>query len=186
MFLAGPSEWSSWYGYDQPDWAAGVYVNQTDNEVVINGAVSSAEMESLLTHEFTHVATLAGKREGVSSSVWWLVEGIADYAPMIGKSVSQYDALDAVDTFVNGPWNGDPAVSQPATSASTEEAAGRYGVAFLSVRRIADVYGQDRLLEFWGKIVHDDLTLDAAAVAALGKSWATVKADCVQYIRGLV
>ncbi len=188
VFIAGPSDWSTWYSYEQPEWAGGVYVHQTDNEVVINGPYTSMEdMETLLTHEFTHVSTMAGKRAGVSSSVWWLIEGVADYAPMIGKPVSAYDpqSLSAIRSFVNGAWDGDPAVDGPSFNAPLEEASARYGMAFLTVRRIADVYGHDRMLDFWGKMVHDDASAETAATQALGASWSTVMADCAQYIRNI-
>ncbi len=155
---------------------------------MINGPYTAMEdMEALLTHEFTHVATMAGARSGVSANVWWLIEGIADYAPMIGKSVSAYDpqSLSAIRSFVNRGWDGDPAVDGPSFDAPLEEASARYGMAFLAVRRIADVYGQDRMLDFWGRMVHDDITAETAATQALGASWSTVKADCAQYIRDI-
>ena len=188
-FIAGRSEWSTWYSLEQPEWAGGVYIHQTDNEVVINGPYTLMEnMEALLTHEFTHVATMAGAREGASNSAWWLIEGTADYATMIGKPVSKYDpdSLSAVRSYVNGGWDGDPAVDYPGDGATLEEATASYGIAFLAVRRIADVYGQDRMLDFFGKIVHDDLTAEAASTQALGKTWSTVKADCAQFIRNVV
>jgi hypothetical protein len=111
------------------------------------------------------------------------VEGVADYATMIDKPLSQYDALEPTRGFVRGRWDGDPVVRPPAYNASTEEAAGRYGVAFLAVRRISGVYGQDKMLDFWGKIIHDGMTLEAASTQALGKDWPSVKADCARYIR---
>jgi hypothetical protein len=105
---------------------------------------------------------------------------------MIGKPLNEYDALPPTRTFVRGRWDGDPVVRPPAYSATTDEAAGRYGVAFLAVRRISDVYGQDKMLDFWGKVVRDDVNLEAASTQTLGRSWATVKADCAQYIRSAV
>ncbi len=187
IFLAGASDWSSWYSYEQPAWAGGVFVKETNNEVVINSpATPRLALQSLLTHELTHVATMGGRPHNITASTWWLVEGVADYATMIGKPLTQYDALEPTQTFVRGRWDGDPVVRPPTYNASTDEAAGRYGVAFLAVRRISDVYGPDKMLDFWGKVVHDDMTLEAAASQALGKAWSTVKADCAQYIRSAV
>ncbi len=184
IFLASSGDWATWYGYDQPEWAAGVYVNQTDNEVVVNGAVVPlGDIEDLLTHELTHVATLAGKRGGLGGSVWWLVEGVADYAAMAGRDVYEYDAIDAVRDLVGRGWDGDPAVDQPAFGASTEQAAARYGVAFLAVRRMADVYGQDAMLDFFGLVVHDDTPLQEAAMTAFGEGWDTVSAETERFIR---
>jgi len=105
---------------------------------------------------------------------------------MIGKSIGEYDALSQTRSFVRGRWDGNPAVDAPAVDASLEEASARYGVAFLAVRRIADVYGQDKMLDFWGRIVHDNVTAENASSQVLGADWDTVRADCTQYIRDAV
>jgi hypothetical protein len=186
IFLAGPSDWTKWYGHTQPEWAAAwaVPVGDTVTEVVVRTqVVQQRGLETLLTHELTHVTTLAGKRYGANRSSWWLIEGIAEYATMIGKPISDYDAIPPTRSYVRSKWDGDPDVDAPTASASLEEASARYGIAFLAVRRIADKYGQDRMLDFFGKIVHDDDDLDRAATGALGASWATVKTDCAKYIR---
>jgi hypothetical protein len=189
IFLAGPNDWQRWYGHEQPEWAAAwaVPVSSMVTEVVVRTqAVQQRGLEQLLTHELTHVTTLAGRRDGANRSAWWLIEGIADYATMIGKSIGEYDALSQTRSFVRGRWDGNPAVDAPAVDASLEEASARYGVAFLAVRRIADVYGQDKMLDFWGRIVHDNVTAENAASQVLGADWDTVKANCTQYIRDAV
>jgi hypothetical protein len=189
IFLAGPNDWQRWYGHEQPEWAAAwaVPVSGSVTEVVVRTqAVQQRGLEQLLTHELTHVTTLAGRRDGANRSAWWLIEGIADYATMIGRSIGEYDALAPTRAFVRGRWDENPAVDPPSIDASLEEASARYGVAFLAVRRIADVYGQDKMLEFWGRIVHDNMTADTAASTVLGTDWGTVRADCVQFIRSAV
>jgi hypothetical protein len=189
IFLAGPSDWTTWYGHDQPEWAAAwaVPVSNTVTEVVIRTqVVRQSGLESLLRHELTHVTTLAGKRDGAGESAWWLIEGIAEYAMMQGRAVHDYDALAPTRSFVRGRWNGDPAVAAPSASASLNEASGRYGVAFLTIRRISDKYTQAKLLDFWGSIVHDAVPLDEASRTNLGVAWSTVKADCVKFIRASV
>jgi hypothetical protein len=183
-FIATSSDWSSWYGYNPPGWAGGVYIRETDNEVVINSAgTPTAYMQDLLTHEFTHVATLAGDRDGLGASVWWLVEGVADYAVMLDRPASEHDAIDYVRAYVDDGWDGDPAVDPPSVAASIEEAGARYGMAFLAIRRLADVYGQDQMLKFWGLVVHDDQTLDGAAQDAFGEGWSAVETELAQYLR---
>ncbi|MBX6751218.1 MAG: hypothetical protein IRY85_16385 [Micromonosporaceae bacterium] len=186
IFLADSGEWSTWYGLEQPEWAAGAYVNQTDNEVVINASVvSAADTRELLTHELAHVATLAGERDGLRGSVWWLVEGIADYAMMLGEPLSEYATIPAVRSFVRQSWDGDPAVDPPSVNATGAEAAARYGIAFLAVWRMAQVYGHDAMLTFFGRVIHDGASLEDAAQAVYGESWAAVRDDCEQFIRGL-
>lgn len=186
IFLAGPNDWQRWYGHEQPEWAAAwaVPVSGSVTEVVVRTqAVQQRGLEQLLTHELTHVTTLAGRRGGANRSAWWLIEGIADYATMIGRSIGEYDALAPTRSFVRGRWDGNPAVDPPSTDAALEEASARYGVAFLAVRRIADVYGQDKMLEFWGRIVHDNVTAENASSQVLGADWETVRADCADFIR---
>jgi hypothetical protein len=185
IFLASPSEWSKWYGHEQPDWAAAwaVPVGDTVTEVVVRTeVVQQRGLENLLTHELTHVTSLAGKRLGAARS-WWLIEGIAEYATMIGQQINSYDGLDQTHDFVKARWDGKPNVAPPSAKASLDEAAARYGVAFLSVRRIAEKYGQDKMLTFWGQAVHDNRSLDDASLSALGTPWTKVSADCASYIR---
>jgi hypothetical protein len=189
IFLAGPGEWNTWYGHDQPEWAAAwaVPVGSTVTEVVVRTqVVQQSEMQTLLTHELTHVTTLAGKRDGAGRSAWWLIEGIAEYATLIGKPVRNFDAIEPTRSFVRGSWDGDPAVDPPTDKSSLEQAAARYGVAFLAVRRIADRYGEAKMLDFFGRVVHDDDSLDKAARGALGAAWTTVRADVVRFIRSSV
>ena len=68
-------------------------------------------------------------------------------------------------------------------SASLEDASARYGVAFLAVRRISDKFGQAKMLDFWGRVVHDDVSLETASTGALGQPWTTVKTDVAKFIR---
>jgi hypothetical protein len=186
IFLASPSQWKKWYGHEQPDWAAAwaVPVSNTVTEVMVRAqVVRQSGLENLLRHELTHVSSLAGDRNGAGRTTWWLVEGIAEYAMMSGRPVSDYDALGATHAFVHGTWDGNPAVEAPGANASLEEAGGRYGVAFLCVRRMATKYGEDKMLTFWGRMVHDADTLDEAAHGVYGVPWSTVRSDCVSFIR---
>jgi hypothetical protein len=186
IFLAGASEWKTWYGHEQPDWAAAWAVpvgNLTTEVVVRTDSVRQSTLQALLSHELTHVTSLAGERAGLSRNTWWLVEGIADYAEFLGKPVRLYDALAPTRTFVHGSWNGNVAVPAPDSDASIDEAAAHYGVAFLAVRRIADRYGQEKMINFFGAVVHEDKSLETAAISTLGASWATVSADCAKFVR---
>ncbi|HEX6870992.1 MAG TPA: hypothetical protein VF163_07840 [Micromonosporaceae bacterium] len=189
IFLAGPNDWKEWYGHAQPAWAAAwaVPVSRTVTEVVVRTqVVQQVELQQLLTHELIHVTSLAGKRDGADRAAWWLIEGIAEYGSLQEQPVREYEALTPTRSFVRGDWDGDPAVSAPSTSASVAEASARYGVAYLAVRRIAEKYGQDKMLAFFGRVVHDGESVEAAAPATLGVSWATVKADAARYVRNSV
>jgi len=186
IFLAGPSDWKRWYGSDQPDWAAAwtVPVSSTVSEVVVRTeVVQQRGLQTLLTHELTHVTSLAGKRDGATRSAWWLIEGIAEYATMVGQPVRGYEGMSPTRDYVKTKWDGHPDVSPPSVDAPLAEATARYGIAFLAVRRIADSYGQDKMLAFWGKVVHDNDTFEVAAQQALGTSWTAVSADCASFVR---
>jgi hypothetical protein len=190
IFLAGPAEWRKWYGKSEPSWAAAwtVPVGTYESEVVVRTeVVRQSSLEDLLSHELTHVTSLAGDRDGVNSANWWLIEGIADYAAFGTRPNSQYDALAPVRRFVQGGrFRNDVAVSPPTDSAALEDAAARYGVAFLAVRHLAEKYGKPKMLTFFGKVVHDDDSLDVASRAAFGTPWTTVNADCVRYVKTVV
>lgn len=186
IFFADNSEWRTWYGADQPDWAAAVTipVGATVSEVVIrDAAVRQSDIEFLLAHELTHVTSLAGKQEGAYSATWWLAEGIAEYAAMLGKPISSYDGLVPTRWYVKGQWDGNPATAPPGVSTSDEVVAGKYGVSFLAVRSIATKYGQDKMLDFFGKMVHDNASIEDASTSALGAPWSSVSKDVAAFIR---
>jgi hypothetical protein len=189
IFFAGPNDWKRWYGMDEPTWAAAwsVPVAERVTEIVVRSdVVAQSDLPVLLTHEMTHVTTLAGPRYGATETNWWLIEGIAEYASHLNVPLRDYDGVDATVQYVRNQWNGDPAVAAPGQNASQIEAGGKYGVAYLSVRRIAEKYGKDKMLNFWGQVVHYDQSLDSAAQSQLGVSWATVKADCAKYVKSQV
>lgn len=187
--LAGSAEWARWYGHEPPGWAGAwaVPVGDFTTEVVVRiNAYRSSTLQGLLSHELTHATSLAGDRKGYGRTAWWLAEGIADYAQFLGKPVRQYDALAPTREFVHGSWDGFVAVDPPGDDASVDEAAARYGVAFLAIRRIADKHGQSKMIDFFGAVVHQGKSLDAAATSVLGASWSAVQADCAKFVRASV
>jgi hypothetical protein len=189
IFFAGPNDWKRWYGMDEPDWAAAwsVPVARSVTEIVVRSdVVAQSDLPVLLTHEMTHVTTLAGPRYGATVANWWLIEGIAEYASHLNVPLRDYDGVDATVQFVRSSWDGNPAVKAPAQDASQIEAGGKYGVAYLSVRRIAEKYSKAKMLDFWGRVIHDGDSLDVATEGALGASWKTVSADCARYVRAQV
>ena len=72
IFLAGPTDWSSWYGHDQPDWAGGLggagQQHGHRGRGPHRGGAAARTWSTLLTHELTHVTSLAGKRDGATSA----------------------------------------------------------------------------------------------------------------------
>jgi hypothetical protein len=186
VYLAGPDEWSRWYGVPQPGWVAGyaMAVSDTDTEIILNAQkVSGDEVTDTLRHEFGHVVTLAGVRRSYTAR-WWLVEGIAEYIRMAGRPLLAYRALNLTRNYLHsGQWPGLVAVDSPPVSASVDEAGGRYGVAFLAVRCLAERYGEDRMLRFFDAVVRRGGDQDQASVELFGAGLSTVTAGCATYIR---
>jgi hypothetical protein len=186
VYLAGPDEWGTWYGVHQAEWVAGYAMPLTehDTEIVLNAQrVTGSEVVDTLRHEFAHVVTLAGVHRDYSGQ-WWLVEGIAEYVRMVGRPLRDYELLTASRRYVRA---GNPtdltSLAEPAAGASTEDASGRYGVAFLTVRRLAERFGEDAMLRFFDKVVRQGMPQQDAAKAEFGGDWDEITDDCAKYVK---
>ncbi len=188
VYLAGPDEWSTWYGVKQPAWAAGYAMPITPDhtEIVLNAArIDSGEALSTLTHEFSHVSTLAGVRRNYTDS-WLLVEGMAEYVTHVSKAPAAYPWLDGTRRYVGGgKWPGTAALAAPAESASVGDATGRYGVAYFAMRRLAERFGEEKLLAFFSAVARDGRQPDQVSSETFGVTWADAAADCDRYIRSV-
>jgi hypothetical protein len=189
VYLAGADEWSTWYGVQQPSWAAGyaMPISAEHTEIVLNASrIDGNEVFNTLTHEFTHVTTLAGVQRNYTDS-WLLVEGIAEYVTHAERPASSYPWLDGTRTYVtSGRWPGTAALAAPAESATVNDATGRYGVAYFAVRRIADRFGTDKLLAFFAAVARDGRPPGQASTEIFGVAWADVAADCDRHVRSVV
>jgi hypothetical protein len=186
VYLGGPDEWSRWYGVHQAEWVAGyaMPITEHDTEIVLNGQrVTGAEIVDTLRHEFTHVVTLAGVHRDYSGQ-WWFVEGIAEYVRMVGRPLRGYGLLDAARRYVrSGSPVRVPELTEPAAGSSTEEASGRYGAAFLTVRRLAERFGEDRMLGFFDLVVRQGMPAADAAAREFGVDWRDIIDDCARYVK---
>ncbi|GAA2377498.1 basic secretory protein-like protein [Dactylosporangium salmoneum] len=189
VYLAGPDEWASWYGINQAAWVAGfaMPLNASATEIVVNAArVDTRQALDVLRHEFTHVVTLDGVEKAYPHT-WWLVEGIAEYVRMKGNGNKPFDGMADVRSYVrSGHWDGSIALDDPPDGATTSDVSGRYGVAYLSLQHLAEHYGEDRLLDFFGFAVREGMALSDAAPKAFGASWADIQAECAQAVRAHV
>jgi Peptidase of plants and bacteria len=186
VFLAGPDEWRRWYGLRQPTWVAGYAMPVDDDatEIILNAQkVTGAEVLDTLRHELTHVVTLAGVRRSYTDR-WWLVEGIAEYVRMAGRPLSAYRGMTLTRRYVlSGGWSGEVTLDGPAQGATAVEASGRYGVALLAVRRLAERFGEARLLAFFDAVVRRGMDEDRAAQTQLGVPLDDLVGDCANYVR---
>jgi hypothetical protein len=117
------------------------------------------------------------------SGQWWLVEGIAEYVRMVGRPLSEYELLSASRRYVHA---GNPTevreLTEPTSSASTEDASGRYGVAFLSVRWLAERFGEEKMLRFFDKVVREGTAVQVAAADEFAVDWGEITGDCAGYV----
>jgi hypothetical protein len=191
IYFAGSDEWKKWFGGDRPQWTAGYAISISDRrmEVVLNASqVPTSFLDDILRHELTHVSSLRGARYQYSSN-WWLSEGLADHALLYGQPASRHDALAAgvARRFLRaGKWDGKVAIAEPDDKAPLWEAVARYGIAFLGVRRMAERFGEAKLLAFFGQIMHRGSTLDNASQSAFGVPWSNVEGDCARSIRSRI
>ncbi|GII21344.1 hypothetical protein [Planosporangium mesophilum] len=185
VYLAGPEEWGSWYGARQAEWVAGfaLPITERHTEIVLNGPrVTGTEVEDTLRHEFAHVVTLADVRRDYSRQ-WWLVEGVAEYVRMVGRPLSEYELLSSSRRYVRaGKPTTVAALAEPAADASAEDASGRYGVAFLSVRWLAERFGEEKMLRFFDEVVRQGIAAPDAAAGEFGAGWGEITGECAGYV----
>jgi hypothetical protein len=188
VYLAGPEEWSTWYGIKQESWVAGFALPLTADatEIVLNAnRVDIKETLDVLRHEFTHVVTLA-KVDRAYDQTWWLVEGIAEYVRVQGLG-GRFDDVASVRKYVqSGRWKNEIAMDDPPEGATSADVSGRYGVAYMAVNRMAERFGEEKMLEFFNQTAREGDTLEDAAVKVYGVSWDDVATDCVKYVRNHV
>ncbi|GAA3248848.1 hypothetical protein GCM10010532_094730 [Dactylosporangium siamense] len=188
VYLAGPEEWSTWYGIKQESWVAGFALPLTADatEIVLNAnRVDVKETLDVLRHEFTHVVTLA-KVSRAYDQTWWLVEGIAEYVRVQGLG-GRFDDVTSVRKYVqSGRWANEIAMDDPPEGTSSADVSGRYGVAYLAVNRMAERFGEAKMLEFFDLTARQGEALQEAATKVYGVSWDDVATDCVKYVRNHV
>jgi hypothetical protein len=185
VYLAGPEEWSTWYGIKQESWVAGFALPLTADatEIVLNATrVDAKETLDVLRHEFTHVVTLANVTRAYDQT-WWLVEGIAEYVRVQGLG-GRFDDVASVRKYVqSGRWKNEIAMDDPPEGTSSADVSGRYGVAYMAVHRMAERFGEAKMLEFFNRTAREGDALEAAAMKVYGVSWDDVATDCVKYVR---
>lgn len=181
VFYAGEAEWKRWHGGDRAGWMAG-YTTQVGwgpRDVVVRAKDLDP---TTLRHEMTHASSLPDERESAPGG-WWLVEGIAEYAALAGRPLSEYGELRAVRELVAGGWKGPLPAQAPDDKATPKQVGGAYGLGYLAVRHLVDRYGEAKALAFFKAVVHEGMGVDVAAVELLDEPWETVEGYCVAYVR---
>jgi hypothetical protein len=172
IFVANNTEFTSWFGNTGS--AAGLHV-AAGQVLIRHGSLDDPSFrQKVFTHELTHVATLPVGSYQIDEQ--WLVEGIAEYATMVGRPVSEYNWLWAVTRWLS-PTAG--------SMTAGERTNADYGVWFLSVRYLAETFGEEALLSFFHRVVHLDQPEPPTASAVFGRDWPTLQAEIDQYIRSV-
>lgn len=183
VFLATPGDWKQWYGGVSNPWfqAYTTRVDTETSEVMLNtDRIAAADLPELLRHEFGHAVAFT---DAIDTSVWWLKEGFADYVSIAGSGARFDRGADLRQFLRSGQWSGDVALKDPPEDASATSLGGRYAIAYLAVRRIADRFGEDQMLAFFDLAGRKGVELPDAATSALGATWDDVAADCARYVR---
>lgn len=188
VYYAGPAEWRRWFTWNPGDTVSGVALRVSVERwelMLYDDNITPEVLGGVLRHELTHASSLAGPfKDG--DTMWWLHEGLAEYALMDGARVRDYLRMPAIRQFVADGWNGDVEFRDPPKGTRGWLVSARYGMSALAVRHMADRFGEARLVEFFHRVVHDGVTVPVAARETLGVEWAALERDCADFIRDSV
>ncbi|MEU8003356.1 hypothetical protein AB0B66_19540 [Catellatospora sp. NPDC049111] len=188
VYYAGPQEWRRWFTWNPGDTVSGVALRVSVERwelMLYDDNITPEVLGGVLRHELTHAASLAGPFKD-SDTMWWLHEGLAEYALMDGARVRDYLRMPAIRQFVADGWNGDIEFKDPPKGTKGWIVSARYGVSALAVRHMAERFGEARLVEFFHRVVHDGVTVPVAARETLGVEWAALERDCAAFVRDSV
>jgi hypothetical protein len=129
VFIADDQAWKRWYDGLPGRWVAGQALPTGRSEVEVEAKLSELTpgyADTLLRHELAHVATLRSDRYYGRDDVWWLVEGMAEYAATEGPYPDHAD----LRTYLRGHTLRSVVVTPPPASASVTDASSRYAVGY--------------------------------------------------------
>ncbi|HCT81554.1 MAG TPA: hypothetical protein DGG94_09440 [Micromonosporaceae bacterium] len=183
VYLADKNEWKTWFGVVMPRWAAGYAkeIGPSHTDVVLNNSSARSQyLADMLRHELTHASTLQGKHHW--SGNWWLIEGIAELAAHpVGLGPADWKAETI--SYVRRSWDRKLPGEDPPDDISDSAAGARYGVAFLAVKRLNDRFGHAKVIDFFERVIEQDLPLSVVSESVFGSPWSEVEADCIGFIR---
>jgi hypothetical protein len=183
IYLAGDSQWKRWYGGNSTSWAAGFTFSTggSHSDVVLDNVHAPASyLDTLLTHEMTHVATVYGQFYWENN--FWLIEGIANVAALPG-GLTVATWRDQTRGYIHSGWNRKLPTKPPADNASPRLAGELYGIAFLAMKRLDKRFGRAKLIDFFTQVVRSGAPLKTASTVAFGMDWSAVQADIITSIR---
>ncbi|MET8148452.1 hypothetical protein ACIBSW_32225 [Actinoplanes sp. NPDC049668] len=181
VFLAGRSEWRTWFSAftDRDVLGYALRPSDTSGFIVIDTTKvrPGAKGENVLRHEMAHLATRYGPSTRVGE---WATEGIAEYVAWTGRPVSAYDrAVDARALAVKLRWTRQLDLEWSHSSALR---SGYYGMGFFAMRCLSETFGEARMLDFFDRMAHGGRGPEQASGEAFGLSWAAAERACAPRI----
>ncbi|BCJ71320.1 hypothetical protein CS0771_08640 [Catellatospora sp. IY07-71] len=184
VYHAGDGAWGTWFSWKPGQHVSGgaVRVGPERWEIVLNERDSGPAMAGgVLRHELAHAASLAGLSDD-DDKLWWLQEGLAEYAGLNGRRVRDYLRLTEIRRLMK-QWDGDVESALPPRDAPAWQVVARYGVSGLTVRYLADRFGEAKFVDFFHRVVHDGKSVTEVSPQVFGVAWGALERDCAAYIR---
>jgi hypothetical protein len=191
IYLPGPAERRTWFGgvYDPTELGVALPADRYDipTMVYLPEAADPRQgrdaLRIVIQHELGHVVTRLGADYGTRDS---LSEGIADYVAFAGAPVSAYKRLPALAWYLRSArWNGHVQLSDQVYDDDLRVVNAAYAIGYLTLRHLADRYGETAMLAFYAAVERDLRNPATAAPTTLGQPWPAVEQDCATYIRSL-
>jgi hypothetical protein len=189
LYIADPAEGKAWFDGDLQN-ADGVTYSIQPHDLEVVALMPDADdpsyagpgaLNAVVQHEFGHVATLLGDDSDRGHDSF--IEGIAEYCAYTGHTSWAAYRLEDVRSYIrSGKWQHSIYMTSEITSKSVLTGSAAYGIGYLGLRYIAETYGVNKMLDFWGAVERQSESLDQASQTILGKPWATVDTAAVAYV----
>ena len=112
------------------------------------------------------------------------IEGIAEYIAYTGHPTwDDYRLADTREYVREGKWSGQCYLTKEISSSDGLTGSAAYGIGYLTIKYLVGKYGESAMLDFWGGVERDGLTVDLSARNTFHVAWKTVNAGCASYIR---
>ena len=190
VYLAGHRDAAKWFGgiLENSD-GESVSLSSTDIEVMVvlpdaadKRYTGDGGLEMVIQHEMGHVATLYNDSQDYDYDS--LIEGIAEYIAYTGHPTwDDYRLADAREYVREGKWSGQCYLTKEISSSDGLTGSAAYGIGYLTIKYLVGKYGESAMLDFWGRVERDGLTVDEAARSTFDVAWKTINTGCASYIR---
>jgi hypothetical protein len=190
VYLAGHRDAAKWFGgiLENSD-GESVSLSSTDIEVMVvlpdaadKRYTGDGGLEMVIQHEMGHVVTLYNDSQDYGYDS--LIEGIAEYIAYTGHATwDDYRLADTREYVREGKWSGQCYLTKEISSSDGLTGSAAYGIGYLTIKYLVGKYGESAMLDFWGSVERDGLTVDESARETFNVAWKTVNTGCASYIR---